>query len=39
MADFDRDDHIERALLDARRKALEERFGAVFSRRFAATGC
>ncbi len=32
MADVDRDDHIERTLLDARRKALEERFGAVFFR-------
>lgn len=31
MADHDRDDRIERALLDARRKTLEERFGAVFS--------
>jgi hypothetical protein len=31
MADFDRADRIERALLDARRKTLEERFGAVFS--------
>jgi len=31
MSDFDRDDRIERALLDARRKTLEERFGAVFS--------
>ena len=31
MSDFNCDDRIERALLDARRKTLEERFGAVFS--------
>lgn len=31
MPDFDRDDRIERALLDARRRTLEERFGATFS--------
>jgi hypothetical protein len=31
MSDVDRDDRIERALLDGRRKRLEERFGAVFS--------
>jgi len=31
MSDFERNDRIERALLDARRKILEEKFGAVFS--------
>ena len=31
MSDRDHEDRIERALLETRRKALEERFGAVFS--------
>lgn len=31
MSDCERDDRVERALLDARRRTLEERFGAVFS--------
>jgi hypothetical protein len=31
MADLDYEGRIERALLDARRKSLEERFGAAFS--------